>query len=144
MLSENGNKPISEPLNTSLPDPDFRLNKEFNEKDKIQVLHEETKKVAEQKEEKGQTTVEESKTISSSITNIRNYIELALHSNLYPVSLNFLLHIENVAPKLITWCSYMTNKINIVEYETQQSYANLDGVRTHNIGKIQIFESSSI
>ena len=39
---------------------------------------------------------------------------------------------ENLSskPKLLAWCSHKNNKINIVELETKQDFANFDGVNS--------------
>lgn len=76
MLPKNDSKPISEPSDISQPYTESRLTSEiFSHKEftimenKIQVFHEETKEIPKQ-ENRGevQAKIEESKTISSSLT----------------------------------------------------------------------------
>ena len=39
------------------------------------------------------------------------------------------------SPTLLAWCSYPTNKIDIVDLNTKESYASFDGVKLSDTGK---------
>ena len=39
------------------------------------------------------------------------------------------------SPPLLAWCSYRTNKIDIVDLNTKESYASFDGVQSSNQSK---------
>ena len=50
--------------------------------------------------------------------------------------------IDNISsqPKLLAWCSQWENKISIVEIETQQEFANFNGVKLNKTcGIFQLF-----
>ena len=92
MLPTNNKKPISEPSNTSWVDPELRLasetapHEEFQIKeDIIQVLNEETEKVAELEgmKDNTQAKTEESKITSSSISSIGIIIYILLIHNIF-------------------------------------------------------------
>ena len=62
------------------------------------------------------------------------FISLSLHQS--------SVEIENIPSqaKLLAWCSYDNNKISIVEIETQQEFANFDGVKLNETsGILQLF-----
>ena len=66
------------------------------------------------------------------------FLSLSLHQSSF--------EIENIPSqaKLLAWCSY-DNKISIVEIETQQEFANFDGVKLNNsVSILQPFISDSI
>ena len=43
------------------------------------------------------------------------------------------------SPTLLAWCSYRTSKIDIVDFNTKQSYASFDGVKTIYLSKKFVF-----
>ena len=40
------------------------------------------------------------------------------------------------SPTLLAWCSDKTNKIDIADFNTKESYVSFDGVRISETGKI--------
>ena len=40
------------------------------------------------------------------------------------------------SPTLLAWCSDNSNKIDIVNFNTKESYASFDGVKISGTGKI--------
>ena len=49
-----------------------------------------------------------------------------------------LFLIEFLPPKLVAWCSDVSNQINIMDLDTKQEFATFDGVQVSNPGKITI------
>ena len=64
----------------------------------------------------------------------------------FVVIITSFFEIENISsqPKLLAWSSHWYNKINIVEIETQEEFANFEGVKLNNTGNIfQLFTFDS-
>lgn len=105
---------------------EFRINKS-----EPQISAEEVKKEVEGEEQKIE--------ICDQIDGLKTaFSETWVMGNSWLLSLNYFLifRLESADSKLLAWCSLLNNKINIAEFESKQSYAEFDGVKISDAGKI--------